>query len=52
MNTLLSRLASTAFPIAFAASVAIAQTPPVRVASKIDTEGSLLVNMIIQVLEA
>ena len=35
----------------FAATAAVAQTP-VRVASKIDTEGSLLGNMIIQVLEA
>ena len=35
----------------FTATAAVAQTP-VRVASKIDTEGSLLGNMIIQVLEA
>jgi len=37
--------------LSFAATAAVAQTP-VRVASKIDTEGSLLGNMIIQVLEA
>lgn len=35
----------------FASTAALSQTP-VRVASKIDTEGSLLGNMIIQVLEA
>jgi len=35
----------------FAATAAVAQTP-VRVASKIDTEGSLLGNIIIQMLEA
>lgn len=37
--------------LCFAATTAFAQAP-VRVASKIDTEGSLLGNMIIQVLEA
>ena len=51
MNSLLSRLAL--FSMAAVASLAIAQTPPaVRVGSKIDTEGSLLGNMIILVLEA
>ena len=39
--------------IAIFAGLATAQTPPaVRVASKIDTEGSLLGNMIIEVLQA
>ena len=51
MNALLSRLA--VLSITAIASLAIAQTPPaVRVGSKIDTEGSLLGNMIILVLEA
>jgi osmoprotectant transport system substrate-binding protein len=53
MNTLLSRLVSSAFAIAFITGLATAQTPSsVRVGSKIDTEGSLLGNMIILVLEA
>jgi osmoprotectant transport system substrate-binding protein len=53
MKTLLCRIASIAFAIAIVASVAVAQTPPaVRVGSKIDTEGSLLGNMIMLVLEA
>jgi len=51
MNAFLSRLAT--FSIAAVAGLALAQTPPaVRVGSKIDTEGSLLGNMIILVLEA
>jgi len=51
MNAFLSRLA--ALSIAAVAGLALAQTPPaVRVGSKIDTEGSLLGNMIILVLEA
>jgi len=51
MNCVLSRLAL--FSMAAVASLAIAQTPPaVRVGSKIDTEGSLLGNMIILVLDA
>jgi osmoprotectant transport system substrate-binding protein len=53
MNALLSRLALSASAIAVVAGLAIAQAPPaVRVASKIDTEGSLLGNMIILALEA
>ena len=53
MNILLSRLASSAFAIAIIAGVATAQTSSaVRVGSKIDTEGSLLGNMIIEVLQA
>src|SRR5262245_28197548 len=51
MNALFSRLAPSVFVVV--AGLAIAQTPPpVRVASKIDTEGSLLGGMIILVLEA
>ena len=51
MNALLSRLASSVFVVL--AGAAMAQSPPaVRVASKIDTEGSLLGNMIVLVLEA
>jgi osmoprotectant transport system substrate-binding protein len=50
MNAL-SRLASSL--VVVVAGLALAQTPPaVRVASKIDTEGSLLGSMIILVLEA
>ena len=53
MNSLLLRLAVSAFAIAIFAGAATAQsTPPVRVGSKIDTEGSLLGNMIIEVLQA
>jgi osmoprotectant transport system substrate-binding protein len=52
MNTLLSRLAFAASAITLAAGLAAAQAPGVRVASKIDTEGSLLGNMIILTLEA
>ena len=53
MNALLSRFALGAVAIAVVAGLAVAQAPPaVRVASKIDTEGSLLGNMIILVLEA
>ena len=52
MNTLLSRLLLGASAVALAAGLAAAQAPVVRVASKIDTEGSLLGNMIILVLEA
>jgi osmoprotectant transport system substrate-binding protein len=53
MNSLLLRLAVSAFAIAIFAGPATAQsTPPVRVGSKIDTEGSLLGNMIIEVLQA
>jgi osmoprotectant transport system substrate-binding protein len=53
MNAFLSRLALSASAIAVAAGLATAQTPAaVRVASKIDTEGSLLGNMIILALEA
>ncbi|HYR01483.1 MAG TPA: ABC transporter substrate-binding protein, partial [Casimicrobiaceae bacterium] len=53
MNALLSRFTLGVLAIAVAAGVAIAQTPSaVRVGSKIDTEGSLLGNMIILVLEA
>ena len=53
MNSLLLRLAVSAFAIAIFAGPATAQsTPPVRVGSKIDTEGSLLGNMIIAVLDA
>jgi osmoprotectant transport system substrate-binding protein len=53
MKVFLSRLASSAAAIAVVAGLAIAQTPTaVRVASKIDTEGSLLGNMIILALEA
>lgn len=51
LNALLSRVLSSVFVVV--AGLAIAQTPPpVRVASKIDTEGSLLGNMIILMLEA
>ena len=53
MKALLARLAVGACVIAVVAGVATAQTTPaVRVASKIDTEGSLLGNMIIEVLQA
>jgi len=52
MNALLSRLAWIACTIALTAGLAAGQTPPVRVGSKIDTEGSLLGNMIILALEA
>ena len=37
---------------AFASSGVLAQGAPVRVGSKIDTEGALLGNIIVQVLEA
>ena len=52
MNALLSRLLLGVSAIALAMGLAAAQAPGVRVASKIDTEGSLLGNMIILVLEA
>jgi len=52
MNALLSRLLLAASALALAVGLAGAQAPVVRVASKIDTEGSLLGNMIILVLEA
>ncbi|MGH6638474.1 MAG: glycine betaine ABC transporter substrate-binding protein, partial [Polaromonas sp.] len=39
-------------PIVLFASVSVFAQTPVRVSSKIDTEGSLLGNMMIQVLEA
>lgn len=53
MKPLISRLALTTIALIALAATAIAQTPPaVRVGSKIDTEGSLLGNMIIQVLES
>jgi osmoprotectant transport system substrate-binding protein len=53
MNSLLLRLVVSAFAFAIFAGPAAAQsTPPVRVGSKIDTEGSLLGNMIIEVLQA
>jgi osmoprotectant transport system substrate-binding protein len=53
MNSLLLRLVVSAFAFAIFAGPATAQsTPPVRVGSKIDTEGSLLGNMIIEVLQA
>ena len=52
MNALLSRIALLVCTIAATAGLAAAQSPPVRVGSKIDTEGSLLGNMIILVLEA
>ena len=52
MNALLSRLLLGVSTIALAMGLAAAQAPGVRVASKIDTEGSLLGNMIILVLEA
>jgi len=61
MNAYLSRLAPVAPAIAFAMGIALTlatdlavaqSTPAVRVASKIDTEGSLLGNMIILALEA
>jgi osmoprotectant transport system substrate-binding protein len=53
MNALLSRFAWIALAIAVIAGSATAQAQPaVRVASKIDTEGSLLGNMIIEVLTA
>jgi osmoprotectant transport system substrate-binding protein len=53
MNALLARFAVGTFALAVVAGVATAQTAPaVRVASKIDTEGSLLGNMIIEVLQA
>jgi len=53
MNTLLSPRAFCACAVALFAGLAIAQPlPAVRVASKIDTEGSLLGNMIIEVLQA
>jgi osmoprotectant transport system substrate-binding protein len=53
MNILLSRLALSAFAIAIIAGGATAQTSSaVRVGSKIDTEGSLLGNIIIEVLQA
>ena len=53
MNALLSRRAFCASAMALSAGLAIAQPfPAVRVASKIDTEGSLLGNMIIEVLRS
>ncbi|MCC6198454.1 MAG: ABC transporter substrate-binding protein [Burkholderiales bacterium] len=53
MNAFFSRLAWCAFAIAVAAAHPIAQAQsPVRVGSKIDTEGSLLGHMIILALEA
>ncbi|MCC7325794.1 MAG: ABC transporter substrate-binding protein [Burkholderiales bacterium] len=53
MNAFLARLAVGIFVIAATAGLAAAQSmPAVRVASKIDTEGSLLGNIIVQVLEA
>jgi osmoprotectant transport system substrate-binding protein len=52
MKTLLLRLVSSVVAFAVAAGLATAQTPPVRVGSKIDTEGSLLGNMIVEVLQA
>ncbi|MEP7205737.1 MAG: ABC transporter substrate-binding protein [Casimicrobiaceae bacterium] len=53
MHAALSRFAASALALTFMAGIAIAQTSsPVRVASKIDTEGSLLGNMIVAVLEA
>jgi osmoprotectant transport system substrate-binding protein len=52
MSSLLSSRIAGAIAVAFLlGSVAHAQTP-VRVGSKIDTEGSVLGNMIVQVLEA
>lgn len=49
----ISRLALSVFAWAVVATVATAQTSPaVRVGSKIDTEGSLLGNVIVLVLEA
>jgi len=52
MNAFLSRLALSAAAIVLFTGAALAQSPAVRVASKIDTEGSLLGNMIILALEA
>ena len=53
MKALFSRLVLSAFAISVISGLATAQTPSaVRVASKIDTEGSLLGNMIIEVLQA
>lgn len=53
MKPLISRLALSTIALIALAATAIAQTPPaVRVGSKIDTEGSLLGNMIVQVLES
>jgi len=53
MKASISRLALITIVLIASAATAIAQTPPaVRVGSKIDTEGSLLGNMIIQVLES
>ncbi|MCC6196419.1 MAG: ABC transporter substrate-binding protein [Burkholderiales bacterium] len=53
MNAFFSRLAWCAFAIAVIAAHPIAHAQsPVRVGSKIDTEGSLLGNMIILALEA
>ena len=52
MNASLSRLALSAAAIVLFTGAALAQSPAVRVASKIDTEGSLLGNMIILALEA
>ena len=53
MNVFLSRHAFCACAMALTAGLATAQPlPPVRVASKIDTEGSLLGNMIIEVLRS
>jgi len=52
MNALSSRFALGACAWLLAAGLVAAQTQPVRVGSKIDTEGSLLGNMIILVLEA
>jgi osmoprotectant transport system substrate-binding protein len=53
MKASISRLALITIALIALAATAIAQTPPaVRVGSKIDTEGSLLGNMIIQVLES
>jgi len=53
MKASISRLALFTIAATTLAATAIAQTPPaVRVGSKIDTEGSLLGNMIVQVLES
>ncbi|MEO5699994.1 MAG: glycine betaine ABC transporter substrate-binding protein, partial [Casimicrobiaceae bacterium] len=53
MHAMLSRIAAGAVALVVMVGIAIAQTSsPVRVASKIDTEGSLLGHMIVAVLEA
>lgn len=54
MHPLLSRrwLMAGTLSLLLGSLPALAQTPAVRVSSKIDTEGSLLGNMIIQALEA